>query len=1182
MLYQKIFFLIIVLNLNAIQLFGQDRLKLEKADILEGKIINGEKIQFLTGNIIITKGALTISSDQGRNYERAKIAYLYENVTAKKENTILTCDTITFYSNENKILSIGDPRIVDENFELIADSILVFTEKDSGVAFGNVYLKQKGQNIYADRIEYIRKPNKDGSSFIAIGNVSIKDSSRVATCGRAKYDRNDESTILQKEPEIRDNRQTLTGNKIFLKYEDELLETLFIPKKAYGTIPNQGFRKVQQDTIDYLDSLEYFDEMEGSTLRSYFTDGKIDSMKLEGMASTIYHVFEDSLYEGRNETSGDEILISFKDSEIDKMNINGGSQGSYTPDEKQLDNDSKIIYSAEKIYYNVPDEKTDLSGQAKITHEGTNLEAGFVSIDWKTNILNALPNKSEKINSKTNLPVIREKGKDPMTGDQIIYNTKTKKGKMLKGSTRADDGYYTGNEIRNESNKVIFIQNSTYTTCDLETPHFHFESTKMKIIQNDIVIARPIILHLAQIPIFGIPLGIFPHRGGRRHSGWIMPSYGESKHRGQYLDGLGFYWAPNEYWDSKLSMSLGDKQGVVLRLDNKYRLRYKFSGSLFVRSQQFLTESNDILDLPNNRKSDLNIRWAHTQILRNNQSFNANVTYSSSGDYNKKYGLSEADRMNQKAISNISYSKRWPKSKNSISANLYSNRDLLIKDKTNPNSNFYINPTKAGTQLNILNRTLPKISFRHGQSNLIPTSATSKRWYNNITWNYGLNFTERIREYYESEQIILNDSTNSFQWIMDQNGDPVTKVDKNQGWVHTSSINSPQKLFKHISVNPSFSIRSNWVNKSFESYWNDSTNSVTKISKQGFATRTTGSFYLSANTKLYGMFSIPMGPLKVVRHTVSPALSFSYRPDFSKPVFGKDLGYTKTYLDSTGNEVVFDRFAGTMAGSTPRSESKSLNFSLNNIFQGKIDEGDKEKKVDLFSWRMSSGYNFAADQFQLANLRSSVRSKIAGKLALDISMTHDFYKFQEEKGRVSELIKDSNGLLRPRLTNIRFSTGLRFSGNRWADKFVENNHIDNDSTSADDDLSGPGLVSPTKNLKNTLGGNQLWSTNVSLSLSYTSTNPSDLKKTFWVNTNSSFQVTKNWKVSYRARFNMIDQDLVNHSFSIYRDLHCWELSLNWTPSGYGQGVNLRINVKSPTLRDLKFEKRGGAYSRSPF
>ena len=59
---------------------------------------------------------------------------------------------------------------------------------------------------------------------------------------------------------------------------------------------------------------------------------------------------------------------------------------------------------------------------------------------------------------------------------------------------------------------------------------------------------------------------------------------------------------------------------------------------------------------------------------------------------------------------------------------------------------------------------------------------------------------------------------------------------------------------------------------------------------------------------------------------------------------------------------------------------------------------------------------------------------------------------------------------------------------------------------------------------------------------------------------------------------LIEKELTNHSISIYRDLHCWELSLNWTPTGYGQGVNFKLNVKSPTLQDIKVEKKGGIYS----
>ena len=139
-----------------------------------------------------------------------------------------------------------------------------------------------------------------------------------------------------------------------------------------------------------------------------------------------------------------------------------------------------------------------------------------------------------------------------------------------------------------------------------------------------------------------------------------------------------------------------------------------------------------------------------------------------------------------------------------------------------------------------------------------------------------------------------------------------------------------------------------------------------------------------------------------------------------------------------------------------------------------------------------------------------------------------------------------------------------------------------DTTAVEDDLSGPGLTNPINTMKNTLKGGKLWSTNVSLSYSYTVSNPLNPKETFWVNTTSSIQMTKNWRVSYRARFDIMEKDLVNHSLSLYRDLHCWELSLNWTPGGLGQGVYVKLNVKSPTLKDLKIEKRGGVYSRSPF
>jgi len=1168
--WKKIFFTVLLLSISY---SADDRLRLKKANVLENKTINGESVKFISGNVVFTKGTLTLNCQEGRHYEHNDLAILYRQVFAIQEGRSLTCDTLKFFSNEDKIISIGSPHVWDKDYDLKADSITVFTEIDSGVALGNVLLLQKGQIISADRIEYQKDPEKDGVSYTAYGNVTIEDSSRIAICGKAKYDRTNEITILEIEPEIKENGRILSGEKIVLTYKEEELEQLHIPKKAFALTPIHGYQQSKFDSLTFGDSLQFDDQMEGSRLTSFFKDGELDSLRIVGMAKTLYHVFEDSIYQGKNNASGDTIVINFLDNELNRLRIIGGSEGKYVPDSVASDVDVPVIYSANEIEYRLKDEETDFYGNANIKHDVTNLEAGFVTVNWKTQLLNAIPKIETDSLAEPKKPVIKEKGKDPMTGDAMTYNLETKKGRIIKGHTKADDGFYTGVEIRNETEKVIYIDESTYTTCDLDTAHFHFESKKMKVIQNDIVIARPIILHLGQIPIFGIPLGIFPHKGGQRHSGWIMPSYGESNGRGQYLNGLGFYWAPSDYWDTKFSLDFGDKQGAVFRINGKYHVRYKFNGGLTLRNQQYLSGSDNITDISQARRTSTYLKWNHTQKMRNNQSFNANVTYSSSGDYNKNYGLTEADRMDQKSISNVSYSKNWPKAKNSISASYYSNLDLLIDDKVNPSSPFYVQPTKAGTQLNIQSQSFPKFSFRHGQSDLIPTTATDKKWYNTINWNYTVNYNRKTRGYYESVSL---DTSDTFIWDQDSLGNLMKYDESNEGWTHRSSINAPQKLFKYISVNPSLSLRSVWVDETKEGVWIDSTQTFQTTLKQGFATRTTGSFSLNANTKVYGLFPMPIGPVRAVRHVMSPSVGYSWTPDFSKPVFGQDLGYFTTHQDSSGDDVYFDKFAGTMAGGTPQSEKKSMTFGLKNIFQAKVKKGDEEKKIDLFSWSMNSSYNFAAEEFHLANLRSSVRSKIAGKLNLDLSMTHDFYQYDtDEKKRINVIYKSSDGIPTPRLTSMRLSTGFRFSGERWTDK-IEELEPEIDSVATDsEDLAGPGLGNT---MKNTLSGKNLWSTNISISYSYTASNPLDPTKTFWMNTNSTFNVTKKWRVAYQARFDLIQRDLVSHKFSIQRDLHCWELSVNWTPGGYGQGINFKLNVKSPTLKDLKLEKKSGIFS----
>ena len=530
--------------------------------------------------------------------------------------------------------------------------------------------------------------------------------------------------------------------------------------------------------------------------------------------------------------------------------------------------------------------------------------------------------------------------------------------------------------------------------------------------------------------------------------------------------------------------------------------------------------------------------------------------------------------MNQQAISNATYSKRWPKSNNSISINLSSDTDLMADRKIELGSAFYQNPIKTGTKLSITTMTLPKFSLRHGQRPIFPTKSSNKSWYNNITWSYSSNFTNKNKSYYES---VEGDTIGEFKWEADTNSDGIVHTALDKLFTHSFSFSAPQKLFRYISLNPSLSLKSDWVDEYFTAQL-DSTGTYESVKTNGVAARTTGSFNLNMGTQLYGLFPIKIGKINGLRHVASPSIGYSYTPDFSKPIFAYNPEYFTTITDSSGNEIQHDRFKGTLAGNTSQHERQALNFSLNNVFQTKIIDGESEKKIDLLSWRLSTNYNFAAEEFKLSNLRSTIRTGLSKSLKLDISFTHDFYKYDLENNKRINSFQMSNNIPKPRLINARISTGFKFSGKRLNSSATSENDIITDTSSVND-LDDFGQNINLKRSPRQIGGGQLWNTNISVSYSYNAANPTNIIKSFWMNINTTLQATPNWRIQHNARFDLENQSLVSQSFSIYRDLHCWEMSISWTPGGYGQGIYLRINVKSPTLKDLKLEERGGIFQR---
>ena len=73
--------------------------------------------------------------------------------------------------------------------------------------------------------------------------------------------------------------------------------------------------------------------------------------------------------------------------------------------------------------------------------------------------------------------------------------------------------------------------------------------------------------------------------------------------------------------------------------------------------------------------------------------------------------------------------------------------------------------------------------------------------------------------------------------------------------------------------------------------------------------------------------------------------------------------------------------------------------------------------------------------------------------------------------------------------------------------------------------------------------------------------------------NGDLSLSEKWKIQYNSGFDFESKEFTQTQFSLSRDLHCWQMSLSWTPFGRYQSYNFSLGIKSGMLRDLKIDRQ---------
>ncbi len=805
--------------------------------------------------------------------------------------------------------------------------------------------------------------------------------------------------------------------------------------------------------------------------------------------------------------------------------------------------EDKIPYKANHISISIDGNQIYLTGNAQINYQNLTLNAEKITIDKKNNKLFAR-GVADSVDKKGNTifkgnPVFVEEGQEPMRGDVIEYDFSTKRGKIKVGRTNMEPGYYKGSDIFKIADSTLLIQDGYFTTCDLPNdPHFYFRSDKMRLKVKDKVVARPLYFYIADIPLAVLPFAVIPSKGGR-HSGIIIPSYGESRIGGRFLEGLGYYWAPNDYMDATLQTTFYDKLGFTFRGSTNYRVRYLLNGS--VSGSYFPKDPRT-----GQRRERWSLRFNHRQTIDPTFTISGSGDFTSDKSFRRDVSPNFGDRTKQNINSRLTINKSFKGTKNSLSMSFSHNKNLLT-DETD--------------------YTLPRVTFSRRQTSIYETltgnTVGSKRaWYQNVLFSYN---SSALRK--------------GSHKLVDPSNLDTTYVDKvSSGIKHSLRFNSPQKILKYFSINPSINYDEVWVDEITQGTLNPETNKIETSQKKEFDVRRTFNGSISLRSKIYGLFEPNIGELKFIRHIIDPSVSMSFAPDFSTNKYG----YFNTVVDTNGDEILVDKFQRSPFGGTNRGESQRMNISFANLFQAKfIDDKGKEEKVDFLKANFTTSHNFLADSLKWGRVNSSFTTKIFGK-SITARATHSLYARSNDGSReVNEFVFERGNL--PRLISFNTSFGYTINNKTFAPKIDENKEgsrrdkrngknskdgktqADADSLDEQIDIEDTLKKERDKTKKIELPWSATFNLNYSLRPEATFN-----QRTINLSTSANFKLTKNWKIRWQANFDLEKKDLVYQSFNIYRDLHCWEMSFNWQPTQ--DYYSFQINIKAPSLQDIKVTK----------
>jgi len=796
--------------------------------------------------------------------------------------------------------------------------------------------------------------------------------------------------------------------------------------------------------------------------------------------------------------------------------------------------DAVIMYEcADSMMLSMKDQLIFMYGAGKITTAGITLNSELIEIDMDKNEVYAKGRK-DTTNQVIGKPQFSE-GNQNFSAGTMRYNFKTKNGVVTDVMTEEAGGFLHGDSTKLHANKEVHIKHGKYTTCDSEHPHFYIALSKAKVIPKKNIVTGPFNFVIADVPLpIGLPFGFFPNN--KEHtSGILIPAYGTEAIRGFGLTNGGYYWAISDYYDLELRGDIYTKGSYGIRMNTKFKKRYKFNGSANINYNHVITGEKILTDSKISNTLGILVNYNEDQKFHPTSNFSANINLSKGNN-----GQYEAKDINEFVTSTRSSSISYRKTFRGTPFNLSVNANAT-----------------QNTQDSTINLKLPTIAFSMNKKYIFkPLNKPAKNvWYEKI----GISFTSNFQNEVYSHDSLL------FGINKKENQDLLFKKMEN-GFKYDVPLSTSFTMLKWINVSPSFNYHGKIYPNHIEKHYYEDTDSLVTDTIYGFNHTQDFSFSVPLSTKIYGIFKINKGRIKAMRHVMSPTIGYSYKPDFSDDMWGI---YKLDPTDTTGLKK-YSIYQNGIFGGPTKGEQQNINFGISNNFELKLkpkstDTISDDKKIKLLDrLSINSSYNFAADSMNLSIFKINASTRIFNKTSVSFSSSLDPYAINTEGDRINTFELTQNKNL-ARFTDARLTLSSGFSSKEFEQ--MKNKNKDNP-----DKQKNKHPNSPYDYYEGT------WSVKANYSLNYKRKFNEDLqdyKVTVTQNLTGSlsFVPTKKWSLNVSSGYDFDAMQLTSTTINMTRDLHCWEMGLSATPYGKMKSYFFNIKIKSSIFNGIEYKRQ---------